>query len=483
MSPVFFRFAALFFALCLPLLALGNAAPAMAKTLPFENRAWKGDFDGMQTRGVIRVLVPYSRTLFYHDRGAERGVTATLVREFEKHLNRTYGGRGKIPLTVAIIPTTRDRLLKDLRAGLGDIAAGDISITPERSRDVLFSIPVGKPFDEVLLSSPSAPPVKTRDDLAGKTVHVRPINSYFKSLETWNRDFKKRGLKPMKIVKLPDDIADEDALEMVNAGLIDFTVADSWLADVWRKSLPKMHVHKNITIATGMQAAWAMRHKSPLLAGEVNNFIKNKANKQGMAQTAVRQAKLRASPLRNQRGNVETKRFGDTIETFRKYGDKYGFDHLMLSAQGFQESRLDQSARSPVGAIGIMQVMPATGKDMAVGNIHNAEPNIHAGAKYMDFILKHFFQDAKLDAKNRTLFAFASYNAGPGRIRKLRAEATDKGYDPNIWFDNVERVVAARVGQEPVLYVRNIYKYYVAYKLAQDAESVQTASAKDLFNR
>lgn len=454
-----------------------------AKTLTFENKVWKGDFDGMQTRGMIRVLVPYSRTLFYHDKGNERGVTATLVREFEKHLAKKYGGKGKIPVTIAIIPTTRDKLLKDLRAGLGDIAAGDITITASRTAEVDFSIPVGKPFDEVILSGPSSPAVKTLHDMAGKTVYARPVTSYFAHLKDLNRDFAKRKLPQMKIVRLPDDLADEDVLEMVNAGLIDFAVADSWIAEVWRDALPHMKIHGHINPAKGLQAGWAFRKKSPLLAAEINDFIQNKVNKHGLSVSAARQAKLRAAPLKNSRTDAEMKRFGDSIEIFKKYGSQYGFDHLMLSAQGYQESRLDQSARSPVGAIGIMQVMPATGRDMKVGDITQAEPNIHAGTKYMDYILANFFKDAKLDAKNRTLFAFASYNAGPSRISRLRAEAAESGYDPDIWFDNVERIVAKRVGQEPVIYVRNIYKYYVAYKLAQDTRDAQLASVRSIFNK
>lgn len=484
MSAAAFRFLIALALLCLPALAVLSAAPlqAPARSLDVDNRAWKGDFDGMQERRLVRVLVPYSRTLFYHDRGNERGVTATLVREFGKHLNRKYGGKGKIPLTVAIIPTTRDRLLKDLRAGLGDIAAGNITITPQRAQDVDFSVPVGKSFDEVLLSGPASPPVKTRDGMAGQTVHVRPVTSYYAHLEEWNRDFKKRGLKPIKLAKLPDDLGDEDILEMVNAGLIDFAVTDSWLAGVWRKALPQMKTHDDITFATGMQAGWAVRKKSPLLAAEVNAFLAA-ANKQGLPAIAVRRAQLQAAPLKSHRGDAEVKRFGETVGIFRTYGDKYGFDHLMLTAQGYQESRLDQNARSPVGAIGVMQVMPATGKDMGVGDIRQLEPNIHAGTKYMDFILANFFKDAKLDAKNRTLFAFASYNAGPTRIKKLREEARQKGYNPDIWFDNVERVVALRVGQEPVTYVRNIYKYYVAYKLAQETAEAQRQRAISVFNR
>ena len=119
-----------------------------------------------------------------------------------------------------------------------------------------------------------------------------------------------------------------------------------------------------------------------------------------------------------------------------------------------------------MGAIGIMQVMPATGRELGVGDIDQLEPNIHAGAKYMRTIMDEYFSDASFDELNRNLFAFAAYNAGPNRIARLRKTAAAKGYDPDVWFGNVERVVAEKVGQEPVRYVSNIFKYYVAYKLA-----------------
>jgi membrane-bound lytic murein transglycosylase MltF len=117
-----------------------------------------------------------------------------------------------------------------------------------------------------------------------------------------------------------------------------------------------------------------------------------------------------------------------------------------------------------------MQVMPATGKELGVGDIHELEPNIHAGVKYLHGLIDRYFADARFDALNRCLFAFASYNAGPARVAKLRREAEQRGLDPNVWFDNVEIVAAERVGQETVRYVANIFKYYVAYRLTQDAQ-------------
>ncbi len=165
------------------------------------------------------------------------------------------------------------------------------------------------------------------------------------------------------------------------------------------------------------------------------------------------------------------KRFESTLKLFEKYGAKYGFDPLMLAAQGYQESRLNQEARSHVGAIGVMQIMPATGKDLAVGSIHDIEPNIHGGAKYMNQLMTRYFPDAKFSEDVRPLFAFASYNAGPGRISQLRKETAKRGLDPDQWFNNVELLVAEKVGMETTTYVRNIYKYYAAYRLTIEAQA------------
>jgi membrane-bound lytic murein transglycosylase MltF len=112
-----------------------------------------------------------------------------------------------------------------------------------------------------------------------------------------------------------------------------------------------------------------------------------------------------------------------------------------------------------------MQVMPATGKDLAVGDISQLEPNIHAGVKYMRFMIDRYYANEPMTPVNKGLFTFASYNAGPARVRQLRAEAGRRGLDPNVWFNNVEIIAAERIGAETVTYVSNIYKYYVTYRL------------------
>ncbi len=466
----------------LPSLAQTDDAEATeVRSLGVNNQAWSGDFDGMLERRLVRIAVPYGRTLFYHDRGRERGLTAEAARKFEEYLNKRYKkDLKKRPITVVLIPTTRDRLIPALLEGRADIAAGNITITEGRSAQVDFSGPIAKPFSEIIVTGPGAPALSALDDLAGQEVFVRPATSYYESLTALNARFQAAGKPPMTLTLLPDPIEDEDKLDMINAGLLGISVVDEWLADVWAPILPQVVARKDLVLRSGGQVGWAFRKESPQLQAEVDDFITNVVRKYGLVTSNLKSFSAKLRKARNAKAGKDWERFQQAVDLFRKYGDQYGFDYLLLAAQGYQESQLDQSKRSPVGAMGIMQLMPATGKEMKVGDISLAEPNVHAGTKYMDQLLETYFPDAELDDTNRTLFAFAAYNAGPGRLTKLRKLAAVQGYDPNKWFNNVEWVVAAKVGQEPVTYVRNIYKYYVSYRLAVEAEQAKRAAAEEV---
>jgi membrane-bound lytic murein transglycosylase MltF len=450
-------------------------APAAPRALPTETKAWKGDFDGMVERRHIRVLVPYSRTLYYNDKGRERGITADLVRDFEQYINKKYAKElGKRPITVYMIPTTRDELLQDVAGGLGDIAAGNLTVTDARRKVVDFVAPADqKPVSEVVVTGPKSPAITTAEDLAGRTVHVRPASSYYESLVALNERLKKDGRPPAKLVVVPDALEDEDMMEMLNAGLFDAIVVDDWKARIWAQVLPKIKVNDGAVVRSGGLVGWAVRKDSPKLQGIVNEFYVNFMKKHGLQTARQKQYASRIRQLKDPTGADDWKRFDQTLALFRKYGEKYGFDPLMLAAQGYQESGLDQNAKSHVGAIGVMQIMPATGAELKVGDIKVTESNIHGGAKYMDQLMTRYFPDAKFSEANRSLFAFASYNAGPGRISQMRKEAQKRGLDPDKWFNNVELVTAEKVGIETTTYVRNIYKYYAAYKLMLDVREEQ----------
>jgi membrane-bound lytic murein transglycosylase MltF len=284
-----------------------------------------------------------------------------------------------------------------------------------------------------------------------------------------NERFRKAGKPEARLELLPNALEDEDLLEMLNAGLLQAIVVDDWKAKMWAQVLPKVKIHEEIQLRPRTRTGWATRKNSPGLAAELNEFYVYYATKQGGIPQLQRQYMGKVKALKSAASTEDYKRFKQLIDFFGKYGKQYNFEPLMLAAQGYQESTLNQQAKSSVGAIGVMQLMPATGAELKVGDIRQTEPNIHAGAKYMDQLMTRYFKDAKFDRQNRTLFAFASYNAGPGNISRMRKEAEKRGLDPDQWFNNVEIVTGEKIGIETTTYVRNIYKYYAAYTLATQA--------------
>ena len=456
------------------------ASDAEARRFEIASKPWKGDFDGMLERRLIRVYVPYSRSLYFVDKGRERGISAALIREFERSLNQKYAKQlGKRPLTVFVVVATRDKLQADLLEGRADIAVGNIKALPELQKTVDFVAPDEQAASvEVVATGPAAPAIASIDDLSGKTVHVRKVSSAYLSLTALNERFKKAGKPEAKLVLVPDALEEEDMLEMLNAGLLETIVVDDWRAKAWAQILPKVKVHEQIALREKTRMGWAIRKDSPKLAAELNEFYKVWEKKQGNFAKLLAQYNKKVKVLHTAAASEDQKRFEQLLVYFQKYGKQYKFDPLMLAAQGYQESTLNQGAKSPVGAIGVMQIMPATGADLKVGDIHQVEPNIHGGAKYMDQLMTKYFADAKFDEQNRTLFAFASYNCGPGNVSKMRREAEKRGLDPNQWFNNVEIVTAEKIGLETTTYVRNIFKYYASYRLTADAMA-NAAKAKE----
>jgi membrane-bound lytic murein transglycosylase MltF len=459
-----------------------------ARQLDFYNKPLSDDFDPMLERRVIRVLVPYSRTLYFNDKGRERGISADLIRAFERWINKKYAKTlGKRPITIVVIPTTRDKLLPEVVKGMGDIAIGNLTVTEERLKVVDFVSPENSSsMKELVVTGPTSPAIASVDDLSGRTVHVRKSSSYYESLDALNGRFQKEGKPSAKLVLVPDALEDEDMMEMLNAGLLEIIVVDDWKAKMWAQILPRIQVNEQAAVREGGKVGTAIRKESPKLAAEILSFYQSFLKKQDFAAYRLKQYMSRVKQIKNSTGTSELKRFEETVALFEKYGLQYNFDPLMLAAQGFQESQLNQNAKSHMGAIGVMQVMPDTGKELNVGDIGIVEPNIHAGARYMDMLMTKYFPDANFTKNNRTLFAFASYNCGPGNVSKMRKEAEKVGLDPNMWFNNVEIVTAQKIGMETTTYVRNIFKYYVAYRLLLEAqeelkkarEQVATGSGK-----
>ena len=439
-------------------------------------KPWTGDLDGMIERRVIRVLTVNSKTLYFVDKGVQRGIVVDYFRLFEDELNKKLAAEKKLKdknlkVRVIFIPVRRDQLLAGLAAGKGDIAAANITITPERQKLVDFSTAGATNVSEIAVTGPTSPKIAGLDDLAGKDVFVRKSSSYYESLVALNKKFAAEGKPPVNIKEAPEALEDEDILEMLNAGLVAVVIVDKHIADFWKQIFPKLTVHDNIAVRTGGEIAWAMRKDSPQLKKLTDDFAgRNKAGSAMGNQLLTRYLK-NTKYVKNAAAVEERKKLLAVLQYFRTYGDKYNVDPVLMAAQGYQESQLDQNAKSQVGAIGVMQVMPATGKDMNVGDIAQTEANIHAGIKYMRWMIDHYYGNEPMTNLDKALFAFASYNAGAGRITSLRKEAAKRGLDPNIWFQNVEYVVAEKIGQETITYVSNIYKYYIGYRLILESQA------------
>jgi len=430
---------------------------------------WTGDLDGMIQRRVIRILTTYSKTQFFVDHGAQRGLVPDMASLFEEDLNKELKKKN-LRVVVMIIPVSRDELIPALLEGRGDVVGAGIMITDFRMEQVDFTNPTRTGVSVIPVTGPGVPPVSRVEDLAGREVYVQMSMVSSQGVKRFNDELAKKGLPPVKIKAAPEVLADEDILEMVNAGLVKTTVAYDDIAEFWQQIFPKIVLNKGAAIKTDGQIAMMIRKNSPQLKAKLNAFLarypEGSAERNVLLRRYLKSVNY-AKEATSEAGKAELER---TVAFFRKYSEKYTLDYLLMMAQGYQESQLNQNAKSRVGAIGVMQVMPDTGKELKVGDVKQLEPNIHAGVKYIRFMMDKYFAKEPMDRLNKGLFTFASYNAGPGRISELRKRAADRGLDPNKWFNNVEIVAAESIGRETVQYVANIYKYYLAYQMLMEEQ-------------
>ena len=440
-----------------------DGSPALFKNVI---ERWTGDFDEMVGRNKIRVLVPFSKTFYFLDRGRQRGLSYDLFKVFEDQINKDLK-RKNVRVNVIFIPVDRDELIPKLLKGEGDIAVGALTITPKRKKLVDFSDPFLEEVQEIVVTGPSSPRMNHLDDLTGQTIHVRRSSSYYESLVRLNTKFLVAGKTPMALVPADEFLEDEDLLELVNAGLIPMLVMDSPKAEFWSKIFKHIRLHSELAVNSGGKIAWAFRKNSPQLQKVMNQFVSH--NKKGslIGNMLFNRYLKNTAYVKNSLADSEREKFEGMVHLFQKYSNHYDFDWVLAGAVGYQESGLDQRKRSAAGAIGVMQLLPSTARDPQVNipDIEQLEPNIHAGVKYLHFLHDRYFAKTDIDRLNQWLLTIAAYNAGPAKIRKLRREAESMNFDPNVWFRNVEFVAAKRIGRETVQYVSNIYKYYLAYRL------------------
>jgi membrane-bound lytic murein transglycosylase MltF len=441
---------------------------------------WHDDLDGLLARRTIRVLITYSKTHYFLDGLTPRGITADNLKEFSRYLHRELGlKRGTV--TLLPIPVARDQMLPYLAEGLGDLAIGNLTVTPEREALADFSVPTIENVSEVVVTGPAAPQLERLEDLAGQRVFVRRSSSFRESLERLNARLGAQNLETVTILPANENLQTEDILELVSAGAVGITVADSHLAEFWRSIFTGLTVREDLTLTRGRAIGWAIRKDAVGLKPLVDGFVE-KHRKGTLVGNMLFERYLKDDEyIRNAAASAERQRLAELSDLFQRYSSRYDFDWLMTAAQAYQESRLIQTKRSPSGAVGVMQILPRTARSPAVGipDIERVEANVHAGHKYLRHLIDRYFSDPEIDPFNRSLFGFAAYNAGPTRINRIRRLAAGRGLDPNVWFGNVELLVAEQVGREPVQYVRNILKYYTVYSLLRNSGELPRPARAD----
>jgi len=428
---------------------------------------------------AIRVLVNYNATNYFLVEGKQAGLEYEMMRSFETYLNKGLKAEKKYHLFFIALPF--DQLIPALLSGKGDFIAAGMTVTAERSKKVEFTTPYRTNISEMLVRHKDAKRPLTAAQLAGKTVHVVKGSSYYTHLKHLSDELQKEKKPAINIIEADENLVSEDLLQMVNAGIYQYTIVDSHIADIWSHTLKDIVPEADAAISTGSQIAWAVRKDNDDLAYKLNLFLRK--YKQGTKQGNIlfnryyKNTKWIENPVKDS----VLKRLHEYQKSFMKYGKEYNIDWVMLTALGYQESKLNQRRKSNHGAVGVMQIKPSTAADKNVnikGVGKSYDKNIHAATKYLAFLRSRYFSDPKIAPVDQLAFTLAAYNAGPGKITQMRNKAKKLGKNPNKWFLNVEYVTRRYTSNEPVNYVANIMKYYLAFKSVIEAEEARMKAAE-----
>jgi membrane-bound lytic murein transglycosylase MltF len=440
-----------------------------------------GDLSAMKERKFIRALVTLSKTDFFIYNGQPKGLQAEYLHHYEKALNKGVSRR-ELQTRIAYVPVPFSELIPALNEGKGDIAAALLTITPEREKQVHFISSRRWVVNEVLVTHKDVESIESIYDLVGETVYVLRGSSYVEHLERLNDDFASQMMRPILIIEADENLLSEDIIELVNAGVVDMTVIDDFKAELWAQIFPNVVVREDIQIHSGGHIGWAIRKNNPELEASLKDFLPQVRKRSLLGNMITDRYFGTTKWIKNPLDELEQQKLEGFMLYFKEFGDQYGFDWLAIVAQAYQESGLDHNSQSRAGAVGIMQLLPSTAEYVGFPDVTEVENNIHAGVKYLSYLREQYFSDPELAEVDRFAFTWAAYNAGPNKVRKMRARAEKMELDPNKWFQNVEYAALRIVGQETVQYVANIYKYYIAYTLSRNllnkkAEQLQAIEA------
>ena len=430
-----------------------------------------GGLDAARERGFLRMAVAPDPLMIAFDGEAALGVAISIATELEIFLSGLPGA-SPTPTVVVPTPTPRNAIVDSLVEGRTDFSTLTVS-SAEETEELQYTQALIEDVNDVPVLSPDLEGIETIDDLVGIPIYVQENGRYAANLERLNAARAEEG-KELLTVRLVDERLDDyDLMELVEIGVIRATVATDFKANFWNTIYTSAVVRDDIELTPDGRIVWSVRESNDQLLETLDDFADIAKKGTLLGNVVLNQYADSADWIENI-GTEDSRRLIDEVgPVIERYSDEYGFESELVIAQAYQESRLDQTKRSHVGAIGVMQVMPTTAADPVVGipDVTTLDNNVNAGIKYLRWLRDTFFDDPEISTLDQTLLSFAAYNAGPGGVRRAQKRAVELGLDPNVWFENVEVAIQQAVSREPAIYVRNIFKYYVSARLLEELEA------------
>ena len=435
------------------------------------------DLDAILKDGKLKVSTTYSGTSYFLYKGQPMGFEYELLERFAEHLGVDFE---------IVVANDINNLISNLNTGKVDLMAHGLTITRERQRMVSFSdyiylthqVLVQKKPDNwrrMKLHEIEKDLLQDAIELDGKKVSVREKTAYSMRLKHLSREI---GGKVM-IDTLDGTLTTDEIIKMVVDGQIEYTVADNNIASIVASYYPILDVSTPVSFS--QRIGWATRLNSPELLKALNTWLRD--FKKEVDYYVIYDKYF--EDKRDFRRRVKSDFYSVNANSISIYDDliktksvDLDWDWRLVSALIYQESQFDIKAKSWAGAGGLMQMMPATAKEMGVSNRFDPEDNISGGTKYLRTLWERF--DSIPDPEQRIKFTMASYNCGYGHVLDAQRLADERNLDRKLWDDNVEEMILALSlrknytkpnirygyvrGMEPFTYVDQIFERYNHYK-------------------
>ncbi|WP_430935638.1 transglycosylase SLT domain-containing protein [Saccharicrinis sp. 156] len=434
------------------------------------------DLTEIQRDGTLRVFISYSSTSYFLYRGQPMGFEYELLERLAKDLD--------LELDLVLV-NNMDSIFQHINTGKADMIAHGMTITTDRKQKVAFTkylyltsqVLVQKKPDnwrKMRWANLQRYLIHDAIDLIDDTVSVRENSSYIKRLNNLSKELG----GTIYIDTLPGTLSTEEIIKKVADGEIKYTVADKNLAQVSSAYYPVLDI--SVPLSLSQRIAWVVSKNSTELLTALNQWIDKEKKEVDYYVIYDRYFNDKRDFKRRIKSDFMSLN-GNQIckydELIKKHAEKLRWDWRLLASLIFQESRFNSNATSWAGAQGLMQIMPRTAKSLGVTNPRNPQQSIEAGTTYLKQIYDKF--DEVSDSVQRIKFTLASYNCGYYHIMDARFLAKQENLNPNVWDDNVEKMVMALSyptnynkpginygyvrGIEPVTYVGQIFQRYEHY--------------------